>query len=85
MADIEPLRTKDGPGWGAKAAAGDALNRVPNESPFLAVWKEKNAKGEEVIRWSKANCNFEVYSTMAMAFAEFAQACIRDAMDRAGK
>lgn len=85
MADIEPLPSKTGFGWGAKAAAGDALNRVPNEAPFLAVWVEKNANGEEVIRWSKANCNFQMYSMMAMAFAEFSQACVRDAMDREGK
>lgn len=84
MADIEPLRTKDGPGWGAQAAAGDALNRVPNEAPFIAIWVTKNEDGKEVIKWSKANCNFEMYSMMAMAFAEFAQSCVRDAMEREG-
>ena len=84
MADIEPLRNKNGPGWGSKAAAGDALGRVPNEAPFIACWIEKDAQGEDVLKWSKANMTFQQYSFMAVALMEFAQSCVRDAMERKG-
>ena len=84
MADIEPIGSKNGPGWGAKAAAGDALSRVPNEAPFIALWVTKDDKGETVLKWSKANFTFEHYSFAAVALMEFAQACVRAAMERKG-
>jgi len=79
-ADIEPISGKIP--WGAKAAAGDALNRVPNSAPFIALWMEKNANGEEVVKWSKANMDFRAYSFLAVALMEFAQRCVREAMER---
>jgi hypothetical protein len=81
MADIEPIR-KDGPSWGSKAAAGDALERVPNEAPFIALWIATNEKGEQVLKWSKANFTYGHYSFAAIALLEFAQRIVRDAMDR---
>ena len=36
MGEVEPL--SDEVGWGAKAAAGDALSRVENDSSFVALW-----------------------------------------------
>ena len=81
-ADIEPLRQQGGKGWGAKAAAGDALSRVPNEAPFIACWIELDEKGEEIMRWSKANIGFQQYSFMALALMEFAQSCVRQAMEK---
>lgn len=83
-ADIEPLPTKTGPGWGSKAAAGDALSRVPNDAPFLAVWITKDGKGEDVVKWSKANTDFLKLGTMALIILEYANACIRSAKERAG-
>ena len=82
MADIEPLRTTGDKSWGAKAAAGDAMNRVPHDAPFIGLWIEKNEKGEEVVKWSKANTSFQQYSYMALVLMEFAQSCVRAAMER---
>lgn len=83
MADIEPLHKKGADkSWGAKACAGDALNRVQNEAPFIALWIETNDKGEQVVKWSKANVNYQIYCFMALALMEFAQACVRQAMER---
>lgn len=81
-ADIEPIRSKGDKSWGAHAAAGDALGRVPNDAPFIACWLELDAKGESVMKWSKANMNFQHYSFMGVALMEFAQACVRAAMER---
>lgn len=82
-ADIEPIR--DGPkSWGAKAAAGDALNRVPNTAPFIGMWIEKDAQGNEVLKYSKANTDYLVYSFIAIALMEFAQSCVRLALERHG-
>ena len=80
-AQIEPLRQGD-KSWGAKAAAGDALGRVPNDAPFIACWLEKEANGEDVVKWSKANIGFQQYSFMALVLMEFAQSCVRQAMER---
>jgi hypothetical protein len=81
-ADIEPLHNKGDKGWGAKAAAGDALGRVPNEAPFIACWLELDSKGDQVMKWSKANMGFQQYSFMAVALMEFAQSCVRQSMER---
>lgn len=82
-ADIEPLR-KGEKSWGSTAAAADAQNRVPNDAPFIAVWIETNEKGEQIVKWSKANVDFKAYCFMAVALMEFAQACVREAMERKG-
>ena len=78
MAGIEPISDKIG--WGAKAAAGDALNRVPNEAPFIGMWVENDANGLPRLKWSKANFNFQHYSIVAVAMMEFAQAMVREEM-----
>lgn len=80
-ATIEPIRDH-GKSWGAQAAAADALNRVPNDAPFIAIWLDKDAKGEDLVKWSKANLDFRQYAYMAVVLSEFAQACVRDAMNR---
>lgn len=83
-AEITPLYDKSDPtkGWGATAAAADCTNRVPNDAPFLAVWIEKNEKGQDVVKWSKANTDFLRLGTMALVLLEFTNACIRDAVER---
>ena len=83
MADIEPLRKGD-KSWGATAAAADAQNRVPNNSPFIAVWLETTDKGEQIVKWSKANISYRDYCFMGVALMELAQSCVRDAMERDG-
>ncbi|MDH4172186.1 MAG: hypothetical protein OEW90_00975 [Betaproteobacteria bacterium] len=84
MGEITGLDTKTGKSWGSKAAAGDALNRVPNDAPFVAVWVETNDQGEQNIKWAKANTDYLKLCTMAIALMEFAQSCVRESMDRAG-
>lgn len=81
-ASIDPLETKTGKSWGAKAAAGDTLNRVPNEAPFIAIWIELTEDGDESIKWSKANLSYRHYSYIAIALMEFAQACVRRDMQK---
>ena len=81
-ASIEPLRSR-GKSWGAKAAAGDAMQRVPNEAPFVAIWVEKVPDGDhEVVKWSKANTEFMKLGSMALVLTEFAQACVRQAFPK---
>lgn len=80
-ADIEPLR-KGKDSWGATAAAADAQNRVPNDAPFIALWLETDAKGEQTVKWSKANVSYKEYCFIAMALMEFAQSCVREAIER---
>lgn len=82
IATVDPLDTKTGKTWGSKGAAGDALSRVPNEAPFIAIWIETDANGESSVKWSKANLTYHGYSTMAIALLEFAQACVRKDIDR---
>ena len=79
-AEITPISEKHG--WGAHAAAADALQRVPNESPFVAIWIGKNADGKDCIKWSKANTNFVNLSMLAVALMEFSQSCVRQEMER---
>ena len=81
-AEIEPLHQTGKNSWGAKAAAADAVNRVANDAPFLAVWIEKAENGEEIVKWSKANCTFGIYSIMGVAIMEFAQSMVREAMEK---
>lgn len=69
MSIIEPL----GDNWGAKAAAGDALERVPNEAAFVGIWIHP----EKGVQWSKANTDFESLSMLAVVVQEFAAACVR--------
>ena len=76
-ADIEPLRGD----WGAKAAAGDALARVPNEASFIGIWVELE-DGKPVVKWSKAHVDYKEYCFMALALMEFAQKMVREAMER---
>lgn len=85
MADIEPLRGKGDKSWGAKAAAGDALSRAPHDAPFIALWLETDDKGEQVVKWSKANVGYQQYCFIALALMEFAQSCVREAMERKGR
>ena len=65
-----------------KRAIADAVQRVPNEAPFIAIWIEKDAQGEDVVKWSKANMTFQQYSYIAVVLMEFAQSCVRQAMER---
>lgn len=80
-ADIEPLNTC-GRSWGATAAAADAMKRAPNDQPFIAIWIELDEKGLPQVKWSKANVNYTAYCFMSVALMEFAQACVREAMER---
>ena len=82
-ADIEPLHKKIG--WSATAAAVDASNRVPETAPFIALWLETDAEGEQTVKWSKANVGYKEYCFIALALMEFAQSCVRDAIERKGK
>ena len=81
MADIEPLRKGD-KSWGTTAAAADAQNRAPNDAPFIAVWIETNEKGEQIVKWSKANISYRDYCFIGVALMEFAQSCVREAMEK---
>lgn len=66
---IEPINAN----WGAKAAAGDAMERAPNEAPFLAVWLHP----EKGVQWSKANTDFASLAMMQQVVNEFASSCVR--------
>lgn len=81
MADITPIRSGE-KSWGSKAAAGDALNRVPNDAPFVAVWTERDEKGELVVKFAKANADFVALSAIALVMTEFAQSCVRSELER---
>jgi hypothetical protein len=61
--------------WSAKAAAGDALSRVPAEGAFVAVWME----GDNV-RWSMANTDGLSLAVLAMVLQELAGAQLREKM-----
>lgn len=61
--------------WSAKGAAGDALQRVPHDAPFIAIWLD----GDKW-RWSNTNTDFASLSQMAAILAEFSQACVREAL-----
>lgn len=74
MSTIEPLRED----WGAKAAAGDAMERVPNEAPFIGIWIHP----EKGMQWSKANTDFRSLSMLAVVIQEFAAACVRKELER---
>ena len=74
MSTIEPL----GNNWGAKAAAGDAMERVPNESAFVGIWLHP----EKGVQWSKANTDFQSLSMLAVVLQEFAASCIRDELKK---
>ncbi len=78
MAEVETLRGKE---WGARAAAGDALARVEDNEPFIACWISKDDKGQEVVKWTKANTTFLNIGSMALCLLEFANSCIRQAFD----
>lgn len=75
LATVDPIR-EDSDAWGASAEAGDALSRVPNGAPFLAIWVDPD-KG---VMWSKANTDFQSLSMMAAVLNEMAQICARQAM-----
>ena len=70
LATFEPI-SEDRP-WSARAAAGDALQRVEHDAPFLAVWIEDGQ-----LRWSKANTNFVSLSMMAVFLQELARSCLK--------
>lgn len=82
LAEIDSL---PGKGWGARAAAGDALARVENDAPFIAAWITKDADGDPLVKWSKANLTFENACALAAVFAEFVNGWVRDAMNRKGR
>jgi hypothetical protein len=66
---VEPINTD----WSSKGAAGDALERVPHDAPFLAVWIVDGA-----ISWSKANTDLESLAVIATVAQEMAGRCVRD-------
>ena len=74
MSTIEPI----GNNWGAKAAAGDAMERVPNEAPFIAIWVHP----ERGLQWSKANTDFQSLSMLSVLLQEFAASCIREDLNK---
>lgn len=66
--------------WSAKAAAGDALQRVPDaeKTPFMAIWIGEDG----CIRYSKANTDGKTLSLFAVILMEMAQSCYRDFLAR---
>lgn len=47
LATVDPL---PGINWNAKAAAGDALQRVSEDAPFIAIWVDSDG----ILRMSQA-------------------------------
>lgn len=74
FATVDPIKPGADSRWSAKGAAGDALERVPHDAPFLAIWIKPNGG----IAWSKANTDFTSLSQLAVMTQEFAAACIRE-------
>lgn len=75
LATVDPINEKKG--WSAKAAAGDALQRVPHGAPFLAMWFAEDG----ALHYSKANTDFASLSMMAAYTQEFAQSIPREALE----
>ena len=73
MADIESV--VDGK-WSAKAAAGDALERVPHEAEFVAIWVHDGK-----LSWSKTDCSGQGMALLASALAEMSARFIRMQLD----
>jgi hypothetical protein len=71
LATVDPLPGKR---WGARAAAGDALQRTHDEGAFLAIWVGEDGK----ISWSKANTDGQSLSLFAVIVLELAQSCYRE-------
>ena len=77
LATVDPIRDSNS-AWGAKASAGDALQRAPNEAPFLAIWIDPKSG----VKWSKANTDFQSLAMMAATLNEFVQSCVRLELER---
>lgn len=79
LATVDPI-SEEKP-WSAKAAAGDALQRVPHDKPFFAMWFAEDGS----LHYSKANTDFASLSMMAMYATEMAQVIARIALERSCK
>ncbi len=49
LATVDPI--KESIPWSARAAAGDALQRVTDKTPIICLWRDDNG----ALRYSKAN------------------------------
>jgi len=47
--------------WSSKGAAGDALERVPHDAPFVAIWLDADG----YVHYSKANTKIRDLGTFA--------------------
>lgn len=74
LATVDPI--KESVAWSAKGSAGDALQRVPHDSPFLAIWLDEN----DCVKWSKANTSLTSLAIFAAVLQELSSSCVREAL-----
>ena len=74
LATVDPITGNNS--WSSKGAAGDALQRVPHDKPFIALWIGENGQ----MYWSKANTDFASLSQFTFVVQEFASSCVRDVL-----
>ena len=68
MAEITPLNDN----WGAQASAADALQRVPNDATFVAIWINPDGR----ISWTKANTELQRMALIAAVIDTWVRAWI---------